>query len=53
MQKWEYNAMPIGPKLGAKEARETLNERGEEGWEVVAVLKSDPFDLVILKRPKQ
>lgn len=56
MQKWEYKIGGISEKW--------LNQLGEEGWEVVAVVASsirglaDPYDYsiegweTILKRPK-
>ena len=53
MQKWEYLPVPVGPSVGPTSAKEALDARGEQGWEFVAVLKAEPADLIIFKRPKQ
>jgi hypothetical protein len=56
MQKWEYFVMPLGPNLGAKEAREFLNKQGDEGWEFIDTLPGKAggaeMPLIVFKRPK-
>lgn len=64
VQKWEYRALripdgrPSGgrkPELNARRSgsQETLNQLGEEGWELVAVRNdTDGEPVFYLKRPK-
>ena len=52
MQKWEYQTVPVGPKLTYMSAREELNKHGNEGWEFVAVLATETSPVWIFKRPK-
>jgi hypothetical protein len=56
MQKWEYFVTPLGPNLGAKEAREFLNKQGDEGWEFIDTLPGKAggaeMPLIVFKRPK-
>jgi hypothetical protein len=55
-QKWEYRVQTIGSFWGTKDelVQQTLDEWGEEGWEVVNVLKSESSGgrlTIVAKRP--
>ena len=55
LQKWEYRVQTIGRFFGTKDEiiEATLNEWGEEGWEVVSthILENANKINVIAKRP--
>jgi hypothetical protein len=56
MQEWEYRVQTFGSALRGpkdKDVEGTLNEWGEEGWEVVAVrsLESTNKMSIVAKRP--
>lgn len=45
--------MPVGPRLQPKETRESLNQHGEQGWELIGTVPAEHGPLLIFKRPKQ
>jgi hypothetical protein len=49
MQKWEYATAPLIEHA----TQEILNQWGEDGWELVAVVQGPQGIVAYLKRPKQ
>jgi cytochrome oxidase assembly protein ShyY1 len=53
--KWEYQVVSIGGVFGTKDEllQVTLNEMGEQGWEVVSVytIGQSPKVTIVAKRP--
>lgn len=49
MQKWEYATVPLIEHATG----EILNNWGDDGWELVAVLQQPQGLLAYLKRPKE
>lgn len=50
---WEYYVDYHGAGHGMEKLEKTLNELGQEGWELVAVTRVDNSFNVFLKRPKK
>jgi hypothetical protein len=52
---WEYQVVSIGGAFGTKDdlLQATLNEMGEQGWEVVSVytIGQSPKVTIVAKRP--
>jgi len=55
MQKWEYRVQTIGSMFGTKDEHieATLNEWGEEGWQVFAVFTPEGSGkiTIVARRP--
>ena len=54
--KWEYLVEPVFLEGDGRMAQEMLNERGAEGWEMVAIVpnsvgKDHTYTAAIFKRP--
>lgn len=46
-QKWEYKLVDVSVNLASRPGEQvelTLNELGEQGWELVAVLRNGPME---------
>ena len=54
--RWSYQVVEVKPKLFAKQAQlvqDKLNQLGLQGWELVAVNQSHPFNPVQLYLKKE
>ena len=56
MQRWEYEVKALAAKDGLQEMADGLALYGNDGWELVAVIRSEkeltePSILAFLKRP--
>lgn len=51
MTRWEYEIIPLSGKIHAGADIGLLQDMGQKGWELVAVIRGDNGERAFLKRP--